>query len=802
MRVGRLRAHNVGQFRDVDIDFSKLPGKLVAVVGENGSGKSTFCELIPGAMYRETPTRGSLAKLATARDGMVEVELLDSGYTIRQHVDSISKKSEASVTNGVGPVLESAKVRDYDAWALTHVPPASVLYCSSFSPQGSEGFAELAASERKRVVLRITQTEKLEGFAELAREYARSSKAAVDTLRARLADLQARTPDVAQSQAESDESRADLERLSQQYVQALLRLDQAKAAEANVAEAKRMWDERERLIKDRALVEAELANTRLKITNNRAVLADEVAIRDAAVELEHWTRESERLKTSISVLRARLQPLSDGVREKESLLVRSKGRLREHRERRDTAAKGLAERAAIEAAVARIAEIDAEVPSREAERAQLRDDVTALHALLVTGKDGRISSLRASLEEIAAGFDADTSKMLASAGLVHDDSAASKEKAAPANIAQKQKEVGALDTYIGGLVQERRSLESMSAKAGRLEQLSQVVAESDQALIVETAECAGYQTAIETLQTERRDLETVAKDIERDVSQALRECDARATKAALLPRLEVATARVEELTPIEARMVDTIGALTQQIEALPSTPPGESSVSAAQRDHDHASAQLDNARQRATRAALTLEAAQSAQSVIAKLEAEVAAAADDLSDWTRLGADLGKDGLQALIVDAALPQLNTLANDLLHSCHGPRFTIEITTQRVSGDGKRMLEDLDVLVTDTEHGRVDAIETYSGGERVILGEAVALALTMVACQAAGLKHPTLVRDESGAALSEANGRAYLAMLRRAVDVLDADRCLFVSHNRELQELADARIVIANGTATVQ
>lgn len=40
-----------------------------------------------------------------------------------------------------------------------------------------------------------------------------------------------------------------------------------------------------------------------------------------------------------------------------------------------------------------------------------------------------------------------------------------------------------------------------------------------------------------------------------------------------------------------------------------------------------------------------------------------------------------------------------------------------------------------------------------------------------------------------------------MLRRAADIVGASKVLFVSHNRETWELADARIVVADGKVEV-
>ena len=60
----------------------------------------------------------------------------------------------------------------------------------------------------------------------------------------------------------------------------------------------------------------------------------------------------------------------------------------------------------------------------------------------------------------------------------------------------------------------------------------------------------------------------------------------------------------------------------------------------------------------------------------------------------------------------------------------------------------------------------------------------------------------MRDESGAALDPENGRAYIAMLRRAAQQIGADKVLYVSHTPELQELADSKIHVSeNGLVTL-
>ena len=62
-------------------------------------------------------------------------------------------------------------------------------------------------------------------------------------------------------------------------------------------------------------------------------------------------------------------------------------------------------------------------------------------------------------------------------------------------------------------------------------------------------------------------------------------------------------------------------------------------------------------------------------------------------------------------------------------------------------------------------------------------------------------PSLIRDETAGALSPSNCRAYIKMLRLAAELIGADKVLFVSHQEEMNESADSRIVIADGTITI-
>lgn len=245
-------------------------------------------------------------------------------------------------------------------------------------------------------------------------------------------------------------------------------------------------------------------------------------------------------------------------------------------------------------------------------------------------------------------------------------------------------------------------------------------------------------------------------------------------RALLMEKMEVVKARIDHAPNTET----------------PSVASCESVLEAAQKA-------LTSAHMRVAREQERQKDAEAAKARIASLEKAQAAVDEQLRTAQRVGRDLGRDGLQALELDAAGPELSTLATDLLHRAFGPRWTVTFETLKPSADGKRDLETMEVRVLDTHTGYEGPCEALSGGERAIIGEAVSLALTVVACRAAGLESPTLIRDETGSALDPEKSEAYVRMLRIAAELVGASRVLFVSHDPRAAELADSRVHISDG-----
>jgi exonuclease SbcC len=272
---------------------------------------------------------------------------------------------------------------------------------------------------------------------------------------------------------------------------------------------------------------------------------------------------------------------------------------------------------------------------------------------------------------------------------------------------------------------------------------------------------------------------------------------AEAETSGLQAALETAHKSATEAEAEAARLRDAIPAVdSQEIQAA------QEEVDDVAFKHEHA---LQESRDAAAQIARTEEQLRAAREAHVKAQALVARLAPieaDLAEWRWLGRGLGREGVQALELDAAGPQVSNLANELLAAAYGSRFAIRLETQAAKADGKGVKETFDVIVVDTERGREGNGEDLSGGEKVIVGEALGLGVALFHTQAAGVSLGTCIRDETVGALDPDNAQHYIAMLKGFLRIGLVHQLLYVAHNPELVQMADAVVYVDNGRIEVK
>jgi exonuclease SbcC len=192
----------------------------------------------------------------------------------------------------------------------------------------------------------------------------------------------------------------------------------------------------------------------------------------------------------------------------------------------------------------------------------------------------------------------------------------------------------------------------------------------------------------------------------------------------------------------------------------------------------------------------------SAQDTADKLNKELKSIRMDKSEWGHLSYAFGPKAIQSLEIDSAGPWVSDIINDLLRSCFGTRFSINLITQAAKANKSGMKDFFDMEVVDSYKNRTGLINDLSGGEKVICSEAISLAISLYNSNVGGVKWDTLYRDECSGALSPKNALLYIKMLRRAIELGKFKRCFFIAHQPELVDASDNQIVINNGLITIK
>ncbi len=125
---------------------------------------------------------------------------------------------------------------------------------------------------------------------------------------------------------------------------------------------------------------------------------------------------------------------------------------------------------------------------------------------------------------------------------------------------------------------------------------------------------------------------------------------------------------------------------------------------------------------------------------------EVRRLTDEKAIYDELAVAFGKNGIQALIINEAIPQLQQDANELLARLTENRMSLKLQLQDGRKDGRTGLvsRELDIKIADEVGTR--SYETFSGGEAFRINFALRIALSRLLARRSGAPLPTLFIDE--------------------------------------------------------
>jgi exonuclease SbcC len=158
----------------------------------------------------------------------------------------------------------------------------------------------------------------------------------------------------------------------------------------------------------------------------------------------------------------------------------------------------------------------------------------------------------------------------------------------------------------------------------------------------------------------------------------------------------------------------------------------------------------------------------------------------------------GRKGIQAWLIEMALPEIEDRANTLLDRLSNGAMRVSFSTQKKLKSKDAVAETLDITIADGVGER--PYENYSGGEKFRINFAIRLALSQVLAHRAGTQLRTLVIDE-GFGSQDPEGRQRLV---EAINLVQNEfACILViTHVDELRDAFPARIEVEKTAAGSQ
>jgi DNA repair protein SbcC/Rad50 len=167
--------------------------------------------------------------------------------------------------------------------------------------------------------------------------------------------------------------------------------------------------------------------------------------------------------------------------------------------------------------------------------------------------------------------------------------------------------------------------------------------------------------------------------------------------------------------------------------------------------------------------------------------------------YDELGKAFGKNGIQALVIENILPQLEVESNQILSKLSNNQFHVQFITQKAtkatrtkkaSIKSAKYIDTLDIVIGDANGTR--SYETYSGGEAFRINFSIRLALAKLLSQRAGTPLKMLIVDE-GFGTQDREGCDRLIAAINAISE-DFACILAVTHMPQFREAFQTRIEV--------
>jgi DNA repair protein SbcC/Rad50 len=837
----------------VDLDFTSFD--LACISGSNGAGKSSLLDAMTWALFGQARKLDD-SLINTRAEGQAAEVVFEFAYEDNTYCIQRSKTRDKPVRLEFFILLEEASAsaarpenqkKDWKPLTEKTVRETEkrirdtlrldyeTFINASFFLQGkADQFAQQRPGDRKRILSSILGLDAWEVYKARAADQRKAAEEDVASLDGQLREINAELAEEPARITRLKELEKDLARLSSERktqssaVESLRRLAAALAEQKKLVETLERGYANEKVKLDRL---AELAAARAKerqeyqdqLSRAAEIEAAYQGWQAARADLEHWEGIAAQFREQ------------QGKRQAPLLEIEAeRGRLAQ--EQRTLAAQSQAVEAvqleipALKNGLERAQQALSQAAAQLERRAALEGEIRLHHQAQADAK-AENPRLKTEMDELKARIDDLETTEDSQCPLCGQPLSADHRLSLLADLNSQGKQLGeryrqnqallrdfeirlkGMEKELASLSQAENELRQQNRAADqtleRIRQINQVYADWQntgeprlQTLTRQLRENDFAREAQATLAAIDAGLKSIGYDPQAHEASRQLELTGRAADAGVR-QLEAARAALapleRELAGLEKQVGEQESEVARQKAAYEEAAAGLAEAASNLPDLNQAEDNLLRMQEQENRLRMDVGAARQKVDVLDRLRTRQASLNGEREEKTRLIGRLktlerafGKDGVPALLIEQALPEIEGQANLILDRLSGGAMAVRFATQKDFKDKNRddKKETLDILISDGAGTR--DYDMFSGGEAFRVNFAIRLALSRVLAQRAGARLQTLVIDE-GFGSQDALGRQRLI---EAINLVHKDfaKILVITHLEELKEAFPCRIEV--------
>lgn len=164
---------------------------------------------------------------------------------------------------------------------------------------------------------------------------------------------------------------------------------------------------------------------------------------------------------------------------------------------------------------------------------------------------------------------------------------------------------------------------------------------------------------------------------------------------------------------------------------------------------------------------------------------------EEMMIYDELQKAWGKNGIQAIIIDNILPQIEDEINKYLKILSDDKIFIKFITQKENKNGNKS-ETLEIIVSDTKGSR--SYERYSGGQKTRIDFACHVGMSKFLAKRSGSNMDLFIIDEGIGTLDEAGKQNFLDTVNLLSDIFK--QVIVISHIPDIIEAFDNKVLVTN------